>query len=63
MSDPESIGSSLKRLGLGVTSALADKVAEAEQWRKWAVKTLNRIDLQDVTNEQLQHELEKRLSE
>ena len=62
MSDPESIGSALKRLGLGATSAIADKITEAEEWRKWAIKTLNRIDLQDATNEQLQHELEKKLA-
>jgi hypothetical protein len=62
MSEPESIGNVLKRIGINVASVVSDKIEDAQGWREWAIKVINRIDMQDASNEQLRAAIESKLA-
>lgn len=44
-----------------VVKGTATLVTDSIAWRVWAVKTLNRIDMQNATNEELQKALEDKM--
>ncbi len=48
----------LPKFGKAVLSAGADALAEGSLWRQWAIRKINRIDMQDASTEELQKALE-----
>lgn len=61
MSEPKQLKDVLKAIGSNIFQDVVEKLSEADQWRQWAVKTLNRIDMQNATNEELQKALEDKM--
>lgn len=56
--EPVPLRDLLPRFGKAVLSAGADALAEGQIWRQWAIRKINRIDMQDASTEELQKALE-----
>jgi hypothetical protein len=61
MSEPKPLKDVLKQIGSEVFNQAVDRLTEADQWREWAIKTLDRVSLQNATNDELQKALEERI--